>query len=414
MVFIFTCLCYNLKIHLGVKPVESTDGSLLPIECSKWKPLLNGQMGLAGLQMEQPHLATPMKFSKETKEGWRGWRCLNCNQDLFIHSPLKPLNVYLNGSIPQKTKEERIADFKKATTKDWAFSQAYRLILQEDEEALNTLIMGPEESDTEAFEAFSTLQKKLEQLLKDEHKKMKERIEAFTAEQDVAYKDLQSKAYRDRKIVWHKLCSQMKWDFSAKDITPSPVSGLRTRSTTDPVVAMQPSYNKNVVIFEDYEVERPLESTMLTSPDALTEPQPTARADLPEDLEKELDKSTMFDFDEDNRRIPDEEPKKPIDGDTSESPESETESSEEPEQVAKVSEPSDLTGTSMPIGVPSRLLMKQRMMSYAPPARLLAKDKEVILSKQFGEPSTEEELSKSFDVPFSGNRKVSLARTYVL
>jgi len=81
---------------------------------------------------------------------------------------------------------------------------------------------------------------------------------------------------------------------------------------------------------------------------------------------------------------------------------SEEEEEEEEQPYARVVEPAMILGSSVPVSVPNTFISR----TYIPPSR--AKDKDVIISASFaGQTTTEEELSKSFDVPNSLNRRVN-------
>lgn len=93
-----------------------------------------------------------------------------------------PMNL---NNLNQKSVEERLKEMP-----GYIYSKGYKILLQSNSEALNNVLGRysslqlmtcfpecPDESDKQPFEAFSNLQTQLDQVLKEEHKLMEERIE---------------------------------------------------------------------------------------------------------------------------------------------------------------------------------------------------------------------------------------------
>jgi len=193
----------------------------------------------------------------------------------------------------------------------------------------------------------------------------------------------------------------MNWELTRK---PSPVES-KTKEIVEPE-PVQTVYNKNVVIIEDYIMEQSLQPQAITivqlssSPVGQFSVSPTFSSSP---LEQTEEAQPQFDMDEDVS-------KQSINGlssprDTSSKEEEIIEETEQETEIyTRITEPVDLTGTSLPVSIP----LKGTLNSYIPPARV--KDKDEIVSESFRAEAqgivTEEELSKSFDVPFSMNRKL--------
>jgi len=196
----------------------------------------------------------------------------------------------------------------------------------------------------------------------------------------------------------------MNWDLSKKK-SPVDSPNSRKRSNSEPT---QTVYNKTVVIIEDYMVESsPREESNLDTQFAKSNQLVSSPVSLGEELEKQIDKAPpMFDFDEEARQTE----RNITENDSQQSQseyngkEEESSDEEEGETLTRVQEPVDITGTSLPVSIPSSLRGLEAK-TYIPPAR--TKDKDEIASASFRDDSTVHDLSKSFDVPFSLNRKLT-------
>jgi len=96
---------------------------------------------------------------------------LNCKTDLFITDVSLKSEVFLN-EVLQLSLEDRMKDLN-----NHIFSKVYRIILQDDEQAMKRLLECPDEKEEEAFKIFSSLQDQLQSSLDTENKLMEERIE---------------------------------------------------------------------------------------------------------------------------------------------------------------------------------------------------------------------------------------------
>ncbi|PRP78863.1 hypothetical protein PROFUN_01036 [Planoprotostelium fungivorum] len=412
MVHQFSCRCLNVTVHytnqLGVHPASEVDGqssrrslntarpppqmnvsSLKFLEEDKhtlWKSFIMVDLALAGIPKthefltETIHLA-PVDEQKKTYGGihWDIVVCRNCSVQLCAIDPVHPNRAILNGAISQKNVEERLKELP-----NHVYSPIFKIILERDNNAINMPLECPSESQVDAFETFKSLQNQLENVLKDEEKAIERRVEELRKKELENLQKLQTSAFVERKLLWHKLADKMQWNV---DIIEEPQSTPSTQ---------EKSKWKSVTVSTTRRDEEKIGLKM--SGDAtITLKRPTSPTSE--------DRAAVFEFDEESDD--DEEDKRVVDKDGSpilgrlsnmrSSREEETEVQRIP--VRRSSPGNQLMGTSVPIGIP-----KQMKSSFAPRAAS-QKDHDAIVSRQFTEMG-EDELSKSFDIPVSQNRRL--------
>eukprot|EP01118_Nematostelium_gracile_P005469 TRINITY_DN1732_c0_g1_i1.p1 TRINITY_DN1732_c0_g1~~TRINITY_DN1732_c0_g1_i1.p1 ORF type:complete len:242 (+),score=67.41 TRINITY_DN1732_c0_g1_i1:379-1104(+) len=237
---------------------------------------------------------------------------------------------------------------------------------------------------------------------------MEDRIQEFIKEQQEAYKEFQTRAYRERKVLWNKICKVNNWDFKKKSID---IDKERIRSNS--VEPTKTVYNKSVVIIEDYSVDTgspPVQKTPISkSPNALniveTKPvseSPTLHASPTfADFNERHDKPSAI-FEMEGEETKDNKSMNLVEVESKEESSSEEEDEDDKEEsdYARVVEPAIMMGSSVPVSIP-----RFEPKTYAPPLRI--KDKDVLISASFADQEfSEADLSKSFDVPRSMNRKL--------
>eukprot|EP01117_Protostelium_nocturnum_P007406 TRINITY_DN2650_c1_g1_i1.p1 TRINITY_DN2650_c1_g1~~TRINITY_DN2650_c1_g1_i1.p1 ORF type:complete len:458 (+),score=162.07 TRINITY_DN2650_c1_g1_i1:155-1528(+) len=453
MVQKFSCTCHNVTVHYSnlVMTVDlskqSSSTNFTPsmhflAEEPKigWKIQTIVELALAGIQKTHSALTETIHAKGSNEEmrkkysnvKWDVTKCRNCDTLLCAVNPSLPTKVILNGSINQGNPEEILKSLE-----GYVYSPVFKIILQKDSKFSNLPLEMPSESETEAFEAFTQLQRQLEQALKDEEKDIEKRVELMRQKELRNLEMMQTQAFLDRKLLWHKTCEMMGWN---RENQPEENKMLR-RPRSHNAASEEPPL-PTIRLDEDEFKPKPSTSTP-TLPK--TENVELGRRLLSSPSGNGEEKSaTMFDFEEDTPRILtiiESPPPVPINGNEDEESDEKVEEAkekqekkvigdlevpvslndDEEENVPKSKPPLgryhprrshddkeeervlpdsiSLLGTSVPISIPSA------KKASSVNSRQTQKDKDVLLSRQLPALS-EEENSTSFDVPRSLNRRV--------
>jgi len=404
----WNCNCLNILVHLTGKPIP-IDLKTEPefewvIQKTKLQTLAKANVSIGGIRFKQIKL-TQQEVFEENNAKWTLWKCLNCNCDTFLVCNDHTLTCLINCQIPQKEEIQTLSSFG---------------IILDQSETNTQIIQGPDESNSEALATFQSLQNQLDELIKFEYREMEERIDEFIRQQNEQFQAFQNRVYRERNILWNKICAVQNWQPTNQIPISSPPSNnplLKIKPAPSkpilplPSILSKPQKIEDSILNEEIDEiakEKPQKPKKIASFENASDPKKKKKkVKLPQD--DPFDHG-IFSFDEENaissQQIPSSDDEK--------EEEEEKENNRPPSPVTKKA--SDLFGTSLPISIPkistkSSSKAQPPLISHDPPNKLKRQRSreetislEITSKQDFGE----ELLSQSFDVPYSRNRTTSL------
>eukprot|EP01102_Stenamoeba_stenopodia_P005637 TRINITY_DN16381_c0_g1_i1.p1 TRINITY_DN16381_c0_g1~~TRINITY_DN16381_c0_g1_i1.p1 ORF type:complete len:607 (-),score=180.52 TRINITY_DN16381_c0_g1_i1:106-1821(-) len=250
MVVLLRCRCLNVTVHLQNLPAEDTNNdydwlnTTLTTSPSHPQRFGRAELGVAGIKVEVEKLLAIKQVTKD----WKPWNCvccINCGVSLYAYDVSKPNVLAVNQNLLKS--QEEIDKLQKSSS----YSPTFKIVLEDEDAISNNPLESPDVFDAQLW---NKLQKQVDETVKREETAHQQLIEEFVREQQRLLMERQSKAYRDRKIIWHKICKQQSSSSSSQKTestpqstpatTPSPVG---TTSAPIQMISIQRQQDKSAI-----------------------------------------------------------------------------------------------------------------------------------------------------------------------
>eukprot|EP01104_Vermistella_antarctica_P015704 TRINITY_DN5219_c0_g1_i1.p1 TRINITY_DN5219_c0_g1~~TRINITY_DN5219_c0_g1_i1.p1 ORF type:complete len:495 (-),score=109.12 TRINITY_DN5219_c0_g1_i1:265-1749(-) len=191
------CECNNVTLHLASSPSDTTEDLSWLRENSNMNVIRTGKLGLAGCKVVYESLARVRNINQDWKS-WKCFRCLNCGHDIYAVQKSDVMSPFVNGDFVLKDDREYLQLQERPN-----YSSTFRIIIDDSDKVANSVLESPSEDN---MSMFVELQDRVKEYLVEKENAMNARIEEFTKREHMAFMNDQTQSFRERKILWYKIC----------------------------------------------------------------------------------------------------------------------------------------------------------------------------------------------------------------
>jgi len=205
MAVVLCCPCRNISLHLDRAPSAQETPFWLS-ECFKLpKGVGKAALSTVAATTKQVEILCAHRVIERDTHQWSCLICLNCETFVYAERSTGGSPLYINMIL--QTKPDRELGSQRMLSS--FYSPVWKIILKDEEEQSNSVLEPPDVSDTERYALFKQLQQDMQEYLKEEEKTMHQRIREYEQKQLEEHRELHTRAYRDRKVLWRRIDEEL-------------------------------------------------------------------------------------------------------------------------------------------------------------------------------------------------------------
>jgi len=227
-----SCPCRNVCLHLDRAPISQE----MPFWLSENFKLPKGigkatLVPVPGATKQVPVLCTE-KYIEKDGHTWNCLICSNCETFIYAEKATGGVPIYVNMILQQKPEKE----LQPQRMLSSLYSPVWKIILKDEDNCSSSVIEPPDASDAERYEHFIKLQRQMQDFLAKEEEAMRSRIREYEQKQLEELRELKTRSFRDRKVLWHRVDQELKKPKSDNTIISTSVQTTETPKTVPTIV----------------------------------------------------------------------------------------------------------------------------------------------------------------------------------
>merc|ERR1712137_9041 len=221
MTVVLCCPCRNISLHLDRAPSAQETPFWLS-ECFKLpQGVGKATLSTVAATTKQVETLCAQRAIERDAHQWNCLICLNCETFVYAERSTGGSPLYINMVL--QTKPDK--DLGSQRMLSSFYSPVWKIILKDEEEQSSSVLEPPDVSDAERYALFKQLQQDMQEYLKEEEKAMHQRIREYEQKQLEEHRELHTRAYRDRKVLWRRIDEELAKAKDDNTTSPVPLSG---------------------------------------------------------------------------------------------------------------------------------------------------------------------------------------------
>merc|ERR1712137_318279 len=205
MTVVLCCPCRNISLHLDRAPSAQETPFWLS-ECFKLpQGVGKATLSTVAATTKQVETLCAQRAIERDAHQWNCLICLNCETFVYAERSTGGSPLYINMVL--QTKPDK--DLGSQRMLSSFYSPVWKIILKDEEEQSSSVLEPPDVSDAERYALFKQLQQDMQEYLKEEEKAMHQRIREYEQKQLEEHRELHTRAYRDRKVLWRRIDEEL-------------------------------------------------------------------------------------------------------------------------------------------------------------------------------------------------------------